>query len=1048
MAFVMLKKVSIISSRYNSIFRHNCLLNESVNRYFVSSNYFPTFTNKVKASYQENNLNEIETDPHHLTDKKKNSSRNSKNERRFNKGKISYTKNSYLQFLNEKLSKNEAVSSSVAFKIIKSCGSDMSGENEDTRNELVTQAWEMLKKSGIPMNIGLWNTLLSVYIENKRDFDPVDFLNDLRKNSQLEPNQTTFSLLIQMYAERGDPLGVMKIIEFMMEKGFVMTENMYAWLIKAFAINGNFEGVKHVMKSMRENGIPPKEKVYKQIINALAVRGDLEKIEDTLNEMTKKGISPTVELYMGLLNNLSEGGHRDLIKTTLGKIEGMQEMSPEVDSLIQRFTVREDYENAIVLLDHFKQETENMKPYTVINQISVASFNYLLQADKDLEQFKRLNNAIEKHFNKTLNSRLPFLAEYLAKNDKLDWALSLAVPDESLKRSNFQIYNFILKALNYKRDLIGIVKVFADMGEKSIDAEHSCYQNIEDTVEEVGSDKNNKFLDLAKDFDKIVLPYEFIKSVLSRENMNLNTFSKYAHLGSLGDLLGSIKEITDLMRRDFNSEDASKIVKVLHKKGIQTKVLIEKVVGDVSNRSYADVKEVYSFMLNLIQEGIPTTPNAQYNLLKGLFTFFRVSNSEYFFQFIRTLKEHGIEPDNNQQILMIRMAAKIGNSSAAQFCFDKLMAEPDLPGFYNENKNMLYQYLISSYQNEAIKEERKEKKVANARKILQIAAEMKEKDLKPTAHSASAIAVSHLINGDVAEANYFLSTYGSFEPTVNQRNLLNTAYLTTFISQGNFKAAEDKFNELILNNVVTYGHYKQMFRLCEIKGNVSKMEQLYSKLLENGMKADVNIYEHMIRTYLKNNQPECCLKLLKDNTDNQKQKLGTKLVLSVIRSLALNGIDIVKEAVALARKDYPNIREQTLKEVLLIAHIKDGLVDEASSFLYKNEVVTESESSSTRDNEGKILKQDILVGHLKKYAESAEQLGDIKFIENIIKFLKSNKLAYHVAYPSYLLALDKVNDIEGLRNLYKDHLENEVKENDQFISLLNATVEKHGISKF
>lgn len=42
---------------------------------------------------------------------------------------------------------------------------------------------------GVDLQTGLWNTLLSVYIENQKDFEPIEFLKNLWETSSAEPNK-------------------------------------------------------------------------------------------------------------------------------------------------------------------------------------------------------------------------------------------------------------------------------------------------------------------------------------------------------------------------------------------------------------------------------------------------------------------------------------------------------------------------------------------------------------------------------------------------------------------------------------------------------------------------------------------------------------------------------------------------------------------------------------------------------------------------------------------------------------------------------------------
>lgn len=48
---------------------------------------------------------------------------------------------------------------------------------------------------GVALEISLWNTLLSVYIDNRCvDFEPVEFLSKLWETSTAEPNLVSLSL--------------------------------------------------------------------------------------------------------------------------------------------------------------------------------------------------------------------------------------------------------------------------------------------------------------------------------------------------------------------------------------------------------------------------------------------------------------------------------------------------------------------------------------------------------------------------------------------------------------------------------------------------------------------------------------------------------------------------------------------------------------------------------------------------------------------------------------------------------------------------------------
>lgn len=84
--------------------------------------------------------------------------------------------------------------------------------------------------SGVNLDIGHYNALLRVYLENDYDFTPSDILADLEKRG-LEPNRVTYQRLITRYCQKGDITGAMRILEFMREKEMPVNVTVFNALI-------------------------------------------------------------------------------------------------------------------------------------------------------------------------------------------------------------------------------------------------------------------------------------------------------------------------------------------------------------------------------------------------------------------------------------------------------------------------------------------------------------------------------------------------------------------------------------------------------------------------------------------------------------------------------------------------------------------------------------------------------------------------------------------------------------------------------------------------
>jgi len=92
--------------------------------------------------------------------------------------------------------------------------------------------------------------------------------------------------------------------------------------------------------------------------------------------------------------------------------------------------------------------------------------------------------------------------------------------------------------------------------------------------------------------------------------------------------------------------------------------------------------------------GIPIPSVSCSKLLKVLYRYDMVNE---FFKFVNSMKKMRVDPDAHQYYQMLKMAAKVGNSMDAQFCFEQVL-ECDGSNFL---KDSLYGILIMAYSKEA-----------------------------------------------------------------------------------------------------------------------------------------------------------------------------------------------------------------------------------------------------------------------------------------------------------------------------------------------------------
>ena len=943
------------------------------------------------------------------------------------------TKTMFLKHLDETLSKGEVLAINQAFALVKSCGGHMVGETNATRNDLVTHVWSELEKNGVILETGMWNTLLSVYIENNYEFEPLDFLKDMWQKSNSEPSKTTFSLLIQAYAARGDPVGAMKIVEFMMQNDGKMTEHIYGWLVQAFAKNGDMDGVNEILRSMRKNNLQPRHTTYSHLINAHAEQGDLASIDKTIQEMIEQKFYPTSLIYIGLLDHLSIGGHSNLIEKVWERIDDIEYINEDIRPLIQRCVTRGDYESAMILLKRSNKRVSKSKQ-NYDKFIERKLFQMLKFAEKDINEYMKVLSLMEQNLDQAQFSRVANLMEFLVYGNKIETAFNLL---ESLlsegKPVTVQMFHPILQGHADKKNISEIVKVYEFMIDKDIKLDYYCYKIVIPALGEVGSDEYQLFLELIKNNDKIVLPNGVTSEVLKSDGIALNQLNNAVTSASLVDLFGSLKEIKNSLLSGFNPVDAIDVVCLLHKRGLRdVSVIIDEIMTHLISQDNR-AEDALDFLKGMIEKDMPISSNSYTKMLKVLHQY---GMADHFFMFVRLMKERGVDPDVHQYYQMLKMAAKVGNSMAAQFCFEKVIISDNFP----HRKNELYEYLITAYSKDTenvkiIPTYIQERDSENAMKVVHLFDEMIEKGHTPSEEIITTVIKSYLLARDIEGANKLIEKYG--EGKASHSKIVKNSFMRAYVARKEFNEAEELFDQMKTESIVTQLQYNEMMRICEFTGDVKKMEQLHQEMLENGFVPNVFTYLHRIRTYLMAKEPEPCIAIIEENLASEKNLLRVDIYMIVLRHLVPTGnIENVKKVIELIKEHHiSRVPPKRLMHALTLVNIKAGNLEEASGLL-------------PQPSEDPELTVDIELNPYRKAAKSACMDGDVKYIENIIQFLKMNNLHYQSLDTFYLLALNKNDDIDGIQRFYRERMDEGVSFNEKFVDLLESIIEDRGLNNF
>ena len=74
----------------------------------------------------------------------------------------------------------------------------IAGDDDDLSFFFLLSCTISLFRPGVKPDVMLYNALLSVYVQNNHDFNPLEILEKMEKNS-IEPNRVSFSVTCYMY---------------------------------------------------------------------------------------------------------------------------------------------------------------------------------------------------------------------------------------------------------------------------------------------------------------------------------------------------------------------------------------------------------------------------------------------------------------------------------------------------------------------------------------------------------------------------------------------------------------------------------------------------------------------------------------------------------------------------------------------------------------------------------------------------------------------------------------------------------------------------------
>uniref|UniRef100_A0A8D8WCH4 Leucine-rich PPR motif-containing protein, mitochondrial n=1 Tax=Cacopsylla melanoneura TaxID=428564 RepID=A0A8D8WCH4_9HEMI len=215
------------------------------------------------------------------------------------------------------LSRSNLPSSTQALMLIRCCGDLLPEEIPAIRTQLAQTLWQTFDKLNIQLDISHYNALLRVHLENEHTFSPTDFLAEL-ETKRIEPNRVTYQRLVTKYCQDGNIDGATKILEFMRDKAFPISEGVFNALIFGHAQAKDMQSAEAILGTMSAAGLEPSAQTYTTLMCGYAKHGDMESLRRIMVQCEGGLVNGD---YLDVVNALAVNGHEQYVDEIIGKIQ-------------------------------------------------------------------------------------------------------------------------------------------------------------------------------------------------------------------------------------------------------------------------------------------------------------------------------------------------------------------------------------------------------------------------------------------------------------------------------------------------------------------------------------------------------------------------------------------------------------------------------------------------------------------------------------------------------------------------------------------------------
>lgn len=435
------------------------------------------------------------------------------------------------------------INSTQALLLIRCTGSLLVSELPRQRQQVLNHMMNIFKTKHVSFDVTHYNSYMRVSLQNNAFFNPTEILREM-KQANIQPNLTSFRLLIECYARQGQSNEIQQILNEMKSAHLNIEPLVLTHLLSSYAQKGNIEQLEHLYKLFNELELKPISETYEQFILGYLKHGDITRAKKYFIENVSKMDNDSLfrlliksaqcqqkDLFESIINSIDKNSLADIcVQYILCATELLDcQLDDYAFLLIDSFpkrdeTLRFDLINLTMLnLLKLRLPVEHFRSFSTVNIDQIDS-NLFFKCEQQSVTDKQLN-----HFQQTVLQRAEMFIEskdrWLAIHQLLHHAYQNYLPMpyiysiyDSMHRLNYDYRPHYIRPI-----LIKFQRIYQ---EKPVEMTNQIQILLDYLQKNFSINFDSETIDLLIEFlfEKCFLKTTDIDTIFKKVNINLNLY--------------------------------------------------------------------------------------------------------------------------------------------------------------------------------------------------------------------------------------------------------------------------------------------------------------------------------------------------------------------------------------------------------------------------------------------------------------------------------------------------------------------------------------------